>query len=117
MLADLAAFDWQREKIFVSLSMTWGAEGLLAFGAYETIFPAIDARDRFAAAGAPDVRPDEANVEAIGCWHPVFPADADDVQLWAALGSKFVRGMVMNPVRQLKYNRRNAEGGTELIDV
>lgn len=116
-LDELAAFDWKAEKTFVSLSMTWGAEGLLAFCAKETIFPAIDANHRFAAAGAPAVRLEDASIEAIGCWHPVFPADADDVQLWAAHGSKFVRSAILDPSRRLTYFRRSDGGGTEIIDV
>ena len=116
-LDELAAFDWQNEKTFITLSMTWEAEGLLAFCARETRFPAIDAKHRFAAAGAPAVRHEDAPIEAIGCWNPVFPADADDVQLWAAHGSKFVRSAILDPRRRLAYFRRTNDGGTEVIDV
>ena len=116
LLDELAAFEWQEEKVFVSLSMTWGAEGLLAFCAKEVTFPTIDAKDRFANAGAPPVRHGDANVEAIGCWHPVFPADADDVQQWAALGSKFIRAAIIDPTRRLRYHRRTPGGGTEIVD-
>ncbi len=117
LLEDLATFEWRSEKIFVSLSMTWGAEGLLAFSAREEIFPVIDAKQRFATAPAPAVRYAEANVESIGCWHPVFPADADDVQLWAALGTKFIRQAIIAPTRILRYYRRTHDDGTEVIDV
>jgi len=116
-LEHLSDFDWQDEKTFISLSMTWGAEGLLAFCAKEGSFPVIDAKNRFAKAGAPAVRHDEANVEAIGCWHPVFPASSDDVQQWAALGSKFCRAAIIDSTRCLRYFRRNASDGVEVIDV
>ncbi|EMW2144763.1 ThiF family adenylyltransferase, partial [Enterobacter hormaechei] len=42
VLKSLAAFDWQSEKIFISLAMTWRAEGLFAFAASETTFPVTD---------------------------------------------------------------------------
>lgn len=117
VLDELAAFDWGEEKVFVSLSMTWEAEGLLAFCARESRLPAVDAKHRFRAAGPPVVRHEDAMVEAIGCWHPVFPADADDVQQWAAHGTKFVRAAVLNPERRCTYYKRSKQGGTEIIDV
>ncbi len=117
LLDELAAFEWRDEKLFVSLSMTWGADGFLAFSASEAIFPVIDAKHRFAEAGAPLVRHADANVEAIGCWNPVFPAVADDVQQWAAFGTRFIRETISNPSRRLKYFRRTGDGGTEVINV
>lgn len=114
VLDDLATFEWGEEKLFISLSMTWRAEGLLAFCASDAHFPVIDAKDRFARAGAPLVRDEDANVEAIGCWHPVFPADAADVAQWAATGCKFVGGAIADPARRLLHFRRSEDGGVEV---
>lgn len=114
LLDDLTAFKWGEEKLFISLSMTWRAEGLLAFCASEAHFPAIDAKDRFARAGAPLVRHEDANVEAIGCWHPVFPADAADVAQWAAMGCKFIGAAIADPSRRLLHFRRGEDGGIEV---
>lgn len=115
VLQAMATFDWRGEKLFVSLSMTWGAEGLLAFRASEASFPAVDAMQRFADVGAPTVRSDEAQVEAIGCWSPVFPATADDVQFWAAIGARAVRHAASDRSRRLTYYRRTAQDGVEVI--
>lgn len=117
LLDELAAFSWHDEKLFISLSMTWRAEGLLAFCAKETEFPVIDAKHRFEHAGAPTVQHGEANVEAIGCWNPVFPADADDVQKWSAVGSKFIRAAIAEPTRRFKYFRSTSDGGIVVDDV
>ncbi len=114
VLDEIAKFEWGEEKTFVSLSMTWRGEGLLAFCASEAHFPAIDAKDRFARSGAPPVRHEDANVEAIGCWHPVFPADAADVAQWSAMGCKFVEAAIADPTRRLLHFRRSEHGGVEV---
>ena len=117
LLEHLSSFDWQSDKLFISLSVTWGANGLLAFCAHEQHFPVVDAKYRFAEVDAPIVRYEDANVEGIGCWHPVFPADSDDVQQWAALSSKFIRSAILNPDRRLTYYRRADDGAVEVINA
>lgn len=113
VLKALAAFDWQSEKIFISLAMTWRAEGLFAFAASETTFPVTDASSRFAASASPEIDMDEARIEGIGCWHPVFPARADDVQLWAAVGTKFICRVVSAPGRIYEYFKQMPDGTVE----
>jgi len=113
VLKALAAFDWQSEKIFISLAMTWRAEGLFAFAASETTFPVKDASSRFNASASPDIEMDEARIEGTGCWHPVFPARADDVQLWAAVGTKFICRVVSAPGRIYEYFKQMPDGTVE----
>lgn len=117
VLNAVAAYPWDCEKTFVSLSMTWRAAGLLAFTATEAAFPALDAKARFNAAPTPIVDFSEARMEGVGCWLPVFPAAADDVQLWAAIGSKFIRGAVINPARKCAYFRQSIDGEVERVEV
>jgi hypothetical protein len=116
VLDALAAFDWGGEKIFVSLSITWRAEGLLAFCASEAIFPAIDAKSRFAMIPGPDADLSNAPIEGIGCWHAVFPATADDVHLWGAIGSKAVRRAILQPARRCDYYSQLPDGSVERRD-
>jgi ThiF family len=73
VLESLANFPWSGVKRFVSLSMTWAAKGLFAFGASEAAFPVRDFGRRFESLG--DARPDkyEDVTEGIGCWHPRRP--------------------------------------------
>lgn len=113
VLKALAAFDWQSEKIFISLAMTWRAEGLFAYAASETTFPVIDASSRFDDTASPDIDIDETRIEGIGCWHPVFPARADDVQLWAAVGTKFICRVVSAPGRIYEYFKQMPDGTVE----
>jgi len=116
VLDAMAAFDWGGEKLFVSLSITWGATGLFAFSASEVFFPAIDAKARFTVTPAPDVELMEARPEAIGCWSPVFPATADDVSLWAAIGTSFIRRAVLERGRRCDIYQRRADGSVERTD-
>lgn len=113
VLDALASFDWKSEKLFVSLAMTWRAEGLFAYAASESSFPAIDAKAQFAASPTPTFNDLDAQIEGIGCWHAVFPATADDVQLWGAIGSKFVRRAVLSPGRHYEYFRQMPDGTVE----
>ena len=116
VLDAMSSFDWGGEKLFISLSMTWRAEGLLIFTASEAAFPAIDARDRFSEIDLPPTDLGDARMEGIGCWHPVFPASAADVRLWGALGAKAVLRAMRNPGRHLEYFRQLSDGTVERVD-
>ena len=117
VLDEMAAFDWQGEKLFVSLSMTWRSLGLLAYSASEAAFPAIDAKIRFRATPAAEIDPGDVRIEGIGCWHPVFPAAADDVQLWAAIGCKYIRNAIVAPGRRCDHYRQKPDGTVERLDA
>nr|WP_197980196.1 MULTISPECIES: ThiF family adenylyltransferase [unclassified Rhizobium] len=112
----MAEFDWGGEKAFISLAMTWRAEGLLVYTASETAFPAIDAKERFLEFDIPPTDLDDARMEGIGCWHPVFPATAADVRLWSAIGSKAVLKAIESPGRRCDYFRQSADGTVEKVN-
>jgi hypothetical protein len=117
VLRAMGEFPWVTERLFVSLSMTWQAKGLFAYAASETRFPAIDAQERFAAASPPPEGEQVGEMEGIGCWHPVFPATADDVNLWAAIGSKFVRRAVIDRRKTAVLFVLGEDGGVERRDA
>ena len=117
VLRDMATFPWDSERIFVSMAMTWKAEGLFAYTASETGFPAIDAMERYAAVSPPPEIERLGEMEGIGCWHPVFPATADDVSLWGAIGSKFVRSAILNPGKTAALYRQREDGSVERQDA
>ncbi|MBO0132207.1 HesA/MoeB/ThiF family protein [Agrobacterium burrii] len=117
VLDAMSEFDWGGEKIFVSLAMTWKAEGLLIFTASEASFPTIDAKERFSEVDVPPTDLNDARVEGVGCWHPVFPASAADVRLWSAVGSKAVVRAMRSPERRCEYFRQSDDGMVERRDV
>lgn len=91
LLRGLSLIPWRSEKLFISLSVNWGAQGLIFWSSRGSAFPSIDAITRLGAL-AKRFKPEklEERIEGIGCWHPVFPADAADIQVWAGMGARFV---------------------------
>jgi hypothetical protein len=91
LLRDLARFPWGAPKRFVSLSLGYRAKRLFCFVADGAGFPVGE----FQAAMKPwldleiqeagDVEPPR---EGVGCWHPIFPARADDVWMMASVAVK-----------------------------
>jgi hypothetical protein len=116
VLDSMAEFDWGGEKVFVSLAMTWRAEGLLVYTASETAFPTIDAKESFLEFDIPPTDLEDARMEGVGCWHPVFPATAADVRLWSAIGSKAVLRAIESPGRRREYFRQSPLGTVEKVD-
>jgi hypothetical protein len=117
VLLAMGEFQWVTERLFVSMSMTWRAKGLFAYTASETGFPATDARERFAACFPPSDQEHVGEMEGIGCWHPVFPATADDVNLWAAVGSKFVRRAIIDCRKMAALFVQGEDGSVERHDA
>jgi hypothetical protein len=117
VLESMAKFEWKGEKLFASLSISWAAKEFYCFAASETMFPAADAKERFSKHVS--FRPDmsQANREGIGCWHPVFPATADDIQQWSAIGTKFIRSAIRDRQRVCKIYRADADGGVSVTDA
>ncbi|WP_408913616.1 HesA/MoeB/ThiF family protein [Brucella pseudogrignonensis] len=117
VLKDISLFNWGSEKIFISLSIGWGAREFFCFCASEVTFPVIDAIERFSQGMSYRPNIGAANREGIGCWHPVFPATADDIQLWGAIGSKFVRSAILQPTRTCKIFRLLQDSTVTVADV
>lgn len=115
VLHRMANFDWDKEKIFVSLAITWRAEGLLAYTASEVGFPYFDAVERLASLDTPSPAPSESTMEGIGCWHPIFPATAEDMRLWASFGTRIIREALDKPGRKLSYYRQQDDGQITLV--
>ncbi len=50
-------------------------------------------------------------------WHPVFPATADDVNLWAAIGSKFVRRAIVERRKTASLYLQREDGSVDCTDA
>lgn len=116
VLDAMAEFDWGGEKIFISLAMTWRAEGLLVFTASESTFPAIDAKESFNEMNVPPTDFGDARMEGIGCWHPVFPATAADVRMWSAVATRTILEAIRSPKRRCQYFRQAFDGTVEKLN-
>jgi hypothetical protein len=87
----LEAFQWNEAQFFASISLGFGAKRLFIFTAHTETFPSA----QFRAAWEPWLRHEikdyegkELPWEGIGCWHPVFPARADDVWMMSSVAVK-----------------------------
>lgn len=103
VLHHLTAFEWQRAKTFISLSLGLGSRRLYCFAARGDQFP----HEVFEAKIAPWLRRDieewggqDLRREGVGCWHPVFPARADDIWLLASVAVKHLVTRVASPPSQ-----------------
>jgi len=120
VLSELARFPWGSQKRFASLSLGYAARRLFCFVAEGVAFPdamfraAIGPwleRERGETAGA------ELPREGVGCWHPIFPARADDVWLMAAAAVKHLEKALGGPAgAKLTVFEQKFEGG-EFVGV
>jgi len=113
VLKAMEVFDWGMDRTFVSLAMTWQARGLFAYAATGTSFPAAEVLARFLAVAPPGDLEDAGEMEGIGCWHPVFPATAGDVSLWAAVGTKFVTRSIVDRQTVAALYKQHEDGSVE----
>lgn len=98
----LGRFPWSGSKRFISLSLGHAARRLFCFVAECSEFPEAT----FRLALVPWLRKEREELgdaelprEGIGCWHPVFPARADDVSLMASIAVKYIDEMLeSNPL-------------------
>jgi len=91
LLASLSGHSWPEEKCFASLSLGFHARRLFLFGARGIRFPGqtmIERLQPWLRKDREDVDPEDLPWEAIGCWHPVFPARIEDIRLFASLAVK-----------------------------
>ena len=91
VLERMARFDWQDDRLFISASVGMHAKRLFLFFARGNHFP----HDKFRLAVDPlvhaelyEYRGEHLPREGVGCWHPVFPARADDLWAMASIASK-----------------------------
>ncbi len=98
VLEALAGFPWKTPRRFVSLSLGYHAHRLWCFAATGERFPHAVFRaqlepwlelERKQFADTPFPR------EGIGCWHPVFPARADDIWLFASVAVKHLEALLV----------------------
>jgi molybdopterin/thiamine biosynthesis adenylyltransferase len=91
VIHNLGQFPWSGQKRFVSLSLGHAARRLFCFFADSSTFP----EEQFRRSLSPWLQKDRTEVddaemprEGVGCWHPVFPARADDVWMMASIAVK-----------------------------
>lgn len=110
VLDTLGRLTWEDSRLFFSTSFGVGARRLLCFSATGGVFPSHE----FWTQAGPWLRQEHEELrrtalprEGLGCWHPVFPARADDVALAAAIAVKaLVRVSATRPASRLDVYER-----------
>ncbi|MCY1040636.1 ThiF family adenylyltransferase [Corallococcus sp. bb12-1] len=110
----MGRITWDGARLFLCASFGVGARRLLCFSATGTSFPVAAFWEQCEAWIQQDYEEllrTELPREGIGCWHPVFPARADDVMLAAAITVKaLVRSARLRPSTRLDtYSREGAD--------
>ncbi len=125
VLQSLAVFPWEGSKLFFSVSLGIEARRLYCFTAMGECFPHAIFRGEIGPWLLRDREEREAPElprEGIGCWHPVFPARADDIWLFASLAAKHLTERIT--ARQIRptlavferFNERGMLAGVRKID-
>ena len=115
VLETLGQYIWAEPRLFFSASFGMRARRLLCFSATGTSFPAGEfwkQAEAWIHQEHAELRRTALPREGLGCWHPVFPARADDVVMAAAIAVKaLVRATAMRPDARLDvYEREEHEG-------
>ncbi len=121
----LSVFPWIGSKLFVSVSLGLQAHRLFVFAVQDKSFPHSD----FVSSLRPWLDKElkehkgfKLPREGLGCWHPVFPARADDVWLMSSVGVKCINTWAVNPPRYpclSVYEQEERDGlpaGVRLMD-
>jgi hypothetical protein len=106
-IQEMGTFDWVGRKCFASLSIGARAKRLFVFGVRSETFPISDFRSRLdpwlmLEMEEMSVAP-EFPREGVGCWHPVFPARADDIWLLAAAAVKALVPYLKQDVQDILF--------------
>lgn len=114
VLEVLGRHTWDGPRLFFSASFGVGARRLLCFNATGTSFPTGEfwkQATSWIQKEHEELRRTALPREGLGCWHPVFPARADDVALAAAISVKaLVRATAMCPEARLDVYEREEHG-------
>lgn len=120
VLRDLNNMQWNNEKLFISVSLSYGARRLYCFASRGRTFSV----EGFNAAVRPWLLKDaeehlgtELPPEGIGCWHPAFPARIDQVWAWAGIAASVIEKAVVSPptVAKLTVFERGVDESTGTI--
>jgi hypothetical protein len=100
VLQELSSFEWNDERLFFSVSFSLGARRVFCFAARGDRFPNTAYRELtgpWLLKDREEYGSRELPREGVGCWHPVFPARADDVWLAASMAVKHLQRIVVSP--------------------
>jgi len=96
----LGAFDWEQDKLFITITLGFKAKRLYFFSAVDESFPVKTFNDLIQGwleKEKPEYIDDGFPREGIGCWHPIFPARVDDVWILSSAAIKQLEQTILSP--------------------
>ena len=120
-LCALAVCYSTREHFFASFSISFGAKRLYSFVSLGRRFPFEEYRKAIIPWMNGDATENHAIIpprEGIGCWHPVFPARADEMWMWGSMAIKVLIRALENTNQTFRvHEQRNSEGLAEIHEI
>jgi len=98
VLWSLLQFPWGEEKLMASVNLNYGASKAFVFTYKGVNFPVHEYSQRIEPYLGNIDEVDELPNDGIGCWHPTFPARADDVWLLMSSCVKYILNSVEHPL-------------------
>lgn len=93
----LEDFNFEDNKIIISSSVSRGAKRLYLYSSIAKDFKTRNFLDKlrpFATKDLNDFKDEPLPREGIGCWHPVFPAKANEIALMAAISINYIEEII-----------------------
>ncbi len=96
----LSTYSWPSKRFFFSISIGLQARRTFMYSSFSVNFPHNSFMEEMSKWHEKE-REESKNVpfpmEGIGCWHPVFPARADDIWLTASVAVKYINEILTKP--------------------
>lgn len=110
-------FEWLEPRLFLSFWIGIGARRLFCLSVYDDHFPHSAIRELINLWLKAELEEYGEGLprEGIGCWHPVFPARADDVWLMASAATKHlveIASSLPNTPQLTVYEQGGEKGDT-----
>ncbi|MCS6105072.1 ThiF family adenylyltransferase [Clostridium botulinum] len=93
----LEDFNFKDNKIIISTSVSRGAKRLYLYSSIAKDFKVINFLNKlrpFAMRDLNDFKEEPLPREGIGCWHPVFPAKANEIALMASISINYIEEVI-----------------------
>lgn len=97
----LEDYNFNNNKIIISASISRGAKRLYLYSSEAKAFNVNDFFNKlkpFAEKDLVDFKDNPLPREGIGCWHPVFPAKANEVAIMASISINYIEEIIHNDV-------------------
>lgn len=102
-LLTISEFPWDKDKLVISVALNYGATRSFIFAYMGRRFPVQEYSLQIKPYLTNLDEVDDLPADGIGCWHPVFPARADDIWLQVSACMKEIVDLLEQPIGSGAY--------------